>query len=245
MSDPILSKIKLLLKLANSPNPHEAQNAREMADRLISKYKITPEQLKELEDKKPLYGENEKLFVTWGIEGWRQQLALAIGTHFECQIVQEEVVPVDGLHQFNYYVYGDEPDVINVKFVYNAFIKKIEEYILTRCVGRGPIYISSYCEGLVEGIKNNIMWEGIDIPEVRKPSATTNTSITPADSGANLVPNKEEKEKPADKSVDVNSQSLIKDVMAYFKGLDDGKGLSLQDILELEVINEKPQQLSD
>ncbi len=240
-----LNKIKLLLKLANSPNPNEAANARAMADKFISKYEITPEELKSLEDKKPLYGEEEKLFTTLGIESWRQQLALAVGKYFECQIVQEELVPAEGLRQYNYYVYGDPQDVETVKFVYPAFSKKVEEIVLANCVGRGPIYVGSYCEGVVEAIKNNIYWGGIEVPAVKSPAREIEEVPEKVlnNGEANLAPVKEEKEPAADQTIDVNSQSFIKDVMAYFKGLDDGKQLALSDILELESENEGAAQL--
>ena len=246
-NEAVLQKIKLLLKLASSPNENEAANARTMADRLIAKYNITEEELKSIEDKKPLYGEDDKLFVTMGLCGWRQQLALGIGKHFMCQIVQEELVPVEGLHQFNYYVYGDPEDSVNVKFVYHSLVKRIDEIIATKCIGRGNIYVSSYCEGLVEAIKNNIYWGGIEIPDVKKPKREVIPEEEKVlnDGQSNIVKHKEEKEKPAEKSVDVNSQSMIKDVNAYFKGLMDGANFSLNEILELEAENEVPAELPE
>jgi len=240
----ILLKIKLLLNLANSPNQNEADNARAMVEKLIAKYNISEEELKSIEDKKPLYGEENKLFSTVGIVGWRQQLALAIGKHFFCQIVQEELVPASGPHEYNYYIYGDLEDEVNVKFVYHAFASKVEELVKTKCIGRGQIFISSYCEGVIEAIKNNIYWEGIDLPEVKAPSRPLTDEDKQLNNGtSNLTHHKEEKEKPVQESVDVNSQSLIKDINAYFKGLDDGKNLSLSEILELEAINEEAKRL--
>lgn len=237
----ILLKIKLLLKLAASSNPNEAENAKSMADKLVGKYGVTPEELKSLEDKEPLYGEEDKLFGTMGLVGWMQQLALAVGTHFECQIVQEELVPLEGVHMFNYYVYGEPEDAGNVRFVFHTFIKRIAQLIEKKCVGRGAIYLSSYGEGVVEAIKENIAWDGLVLPNIKKPIAPSTEDKKPGDS--ELVKPKEEKEKPAEKSVDVNSQSMIKDVMAYFKGLDDGRNLSLKDVLELEADNEKCKEL--
>lgn len=239
-NEAVLQKIKLLLKLASSPNENEAENARAMADKLIAKYNITEEELKSIEDKKPLYGEEDKLFVTIGICGWRQQLALAIGKHFLCQIVQEELVPAEGLHQYNYYVYGDPEDSINVMFVYHAFTKRIDEIIATKCIGRGNIYVSSYCEGLVEAIKNNIYWDGIEIPDIKKPKreVVSEEQKVLNNGQSNIVKHKEEKEKPVEKSVDVNSQSLIKDVNAYYKGLMDGANFHLSEILELAAEND-------
>lgn len=237
----ILLKIKLLLNLATSSNPNEADNAKSMADKLIAKYEITPEELKKLEDKKPLYGENERLYSTTGLVSWRQQLALAICKHFECQIVQEELVPVEGFHQFNYYVYGDSQDAENVKYVLKIFFERIEELINDKCIGRGPVYVSSYGEGVVESVKNNIYWDGIELPNKKAPSREREAKKEkPVEGGTmNLSTTPTEKEKPADKTIDINSQTLIKDVMAFFKGMEDGRHLSLEEMMELAEENER------
>src|SRR5574337_478381 len=234
----ILNKVKLLLNLANSPNPNEAENARALADKLISKYNITEEELAAL-DPKEFYGENEKLFSTIGITGWKQQLALAIAKYFDCQIVQEELAPTQGEHQFNYYVYGDDDQVKDTQFVYSAFNKKVENLISARCFGRGPIYVDSYCEGVVESIKWNINMYGIEVPDIKRPLKKQEEQVIQSDSKS-ITKTEKEKEEPTDKRVDVNSQSIIKDIMAYFKGVEDGRDISLKDILELEVESDKP-----
>lgn len=195
-------------------------------------------------DPKVFYGEDEKLFVTIGLHPWRQQLALAVATYFDAQIVQEELVPVEGLHEFIYYVYGDDDQVKDTQFVYHAFAKKVEHLVDTRCIGRGPIHIDSYCEGVVESIKWNIQMYGIDIPEIQKPLRKQQEE-QPAVAVNKSITTSEEKEKPTNNTVDVNANSLIKDVMAYFKGLDDGKNLSLKDILELEVENEEAKRIQE
>jgi len=242
MSTPpaILNKVKLLLNLASSPNPNEAANARELADKLISKYNITEDELSSLEPKE-FYGENEKLFVTLGVVGWRQQLAVAVSKYFDCQIIQEELVPAEGLHQFNYYVYGDDDQVKDVQFVYHAFSKKVENLTDLRCVGRGPVYVDSYCEGVVESIKLNIAMYGIDVPEIKRTLKQEEQAAPPTSN--TITKSGPDKEEPTDKRVDINAQSFIKDIMAYFKGLEDGKELSLQDILELEVDNKESPQI--
>ncbi len=236
----ILNKVKLLLNLANSPNQNEADTARAMADKFIAKYSITQEELDSLEPKE-FYGENEKLFVTLGIVSWRQQLALAVATYFDCQIVQEELVPAEGLHQFNYFVYGDDDQVKDVQFVYHAFCKKIELLADTRCIGRGPVYVESYCEGIVESVKWNIQMYGIDVPEIKKP--LKKEEAAPPPNSKTITKSGPDKEEPTDKKVDINKQSFIKDVMAYFKGVDDGKNLSLQEILEIESQNVEAKQI--
>lgn len=231
----ILQKVKLLLNLAASPNPNEAANAQAMADKLIAKHNITEADLASL-DPKEYYGENEKLFVTMGMEHWRQALALLIARYFDCQIVQEEMVPANGedigLHEYRYYVYGDDDQVKDTQFVYHAFAKKIEFLVDTRCLGRGAIHIHSYCEGLVEAIKHNVEMFGIDVPEVKRTLKKEEQTAPPTSN--TIVKSGENREEPTDKKVDINQGSIIKDIMAYFKGLEDGKNISLQDVLEIE-----------
>ncbi len=236
----ILHKVKLLINLAGSPNPNEADTARAMADKLIAKYNITEEELSSL-DEKVFYGENEKLFSSVGIISWKQQLAVAVSKYFDCQIVQEELAPGEGASQFNYYVYGDDDQVKDVQFVFRAFNKKIENLADVQCMGRGPIYIDSYCEGVVESVKWNIDMYGIDIPEIKKPIHKEEKAPPP--NSKTITKSGPDKEEPTDKRVDISKQSFIKDIMAYFKGVDDGKNLSLKDILELEVDGEELQQM--
>lgn len=232
----VLNKIKMLLNLRNSPNVNEAANAATMAENLINKHGVSKDELKSLEEKKPLYGDDDKFFVTFGLVGWKQSLALTIAKQFYCQIVQEELIPVEGLHQYNYYVYGDKEDADNVKFVYQTFSDRIEELVEKKCIGRGPVYTSSYTEGLVEIINNTIIWEGIDIPTIKVPSREKPIDVperTLNNGDSNLSVRKEEKEKPCQESVAPLGGTMIKDMRAYFQGLQDGKDFSLQEVLEL------------
>jgi hypothetical protein len=238
----ILNKIRLLLNLANSPNENEAKNARDMADRLVAKYNITPEQLESIKEKKPAYDNDNKLFSSLAIESWRNQLALGICTKYECFLIQEETVPIDGISQFSYFVVGEPENITNVKFVYNVLEKKVEELVILNCNGKGPVYVHSYSEGVVEGIKSNLdfIYYEVEVKATNKPgpAATLNT-------GNECITKHSEKEKPLKETINIASQSFIKDVMAYFKGVSDGNRLSLQDVLELAEQNKIPEELGE
>lgn len=157
--------------------------------------------------------------------------------------MQEEIVPVEGLHEFSYFAYGDPEDVVNVQFVYHVFSKRIEELIEKKCPGRGPLYVDSYAEGVVEAVKSNIYWEGIDIPEIN-PDQKTEQKEKILEPGENkLSKPKTEKEKPANQSVDVGNNSKPLDINAYWRGMSDGSKLHLQDALELEAENKRIKEL--
>jgi hypothetical protein len=240
----ILNKIQFLIKLTTSPNEHEAENARIMADKLIKKWNVSPPELESLEQKLP-YGANELLFHTFSIVGWMSRLALSIAKHFDCHIVQETVTPATGGHEYNYFVYGGEDEEEYVKFAFASFHKKIHYLLDTKCFDRGPIYQNSYCEGVVEAIKSNIEFNGIEIPEVKRPSRKIESKQIEADISKQAIVSPTKKEAPHEEKVDVMGQSLIADIAAYYKGVIDGQNLSLQDILELEVENEESQKLSE
>ena len=239
----LLNKVKLLLKLAQSPNPNEADNARLKAEELIAKHGITEADLASL-DEKVFYGEDEKLFTTIGIVGWKQVLSLAIATYFDCQIVQEQTVALQGgeenVSTYAYFVYGDDDQVKDTQFVWGAFLKKINYLVATCCLSQDAIYLDSYCEGVVESIKWNIQMYGIEIPEIKKKLVQQEEQAAPPTSQTLTTTGKEE---PTENRVNVNAGSLIKDIQAYFRGIDDGKNLSLQDILELEVTNKESAEL--
>lgn len=165
-----------------------------------------------------------------------QQLALTVGNYFDCQIVQEETVPNYGPHTFNYYVYGDDGDIKIVRFVFAAFIRCVNELIKINCSSHGQIYTDSYCEGVTDAIKQNIWSFGIELPEKKVQSRVVGPAITVK--SEEIVKPKEDKTR-AEKRVDVRSQSIVKDIMAYFAGIDDGKELSLKDILEMAEQNEE------
>jgi uncharacterized protein DUF2786 len=237
----ILAKVKKLLNLATSSNVNEARNAQALADGLIAKYNITEDDLSSL-DPKEYYGENEKLFFTIGLSTWRQQLAVSVAGFFDCQIVQEMIVPAEGVEQYTYFVYGDDDQVKDTQFVYHAFAKRINNLVDTKCLGRGPVYIDSYCDGVVDSVKWNIQMYGIDLPDGRKLIKQEEEKAPPPKSNT-IVKSGDNKENPTDNRIDISKGQLIKDIMAYFKGVDDGKNLSLSDILELEVQNATAKEL--
>lgn len=232
----ILNKIKLLLNLSASSNGNEASAASTMANKLIEKYAVTPEELEGLKDKPPVYCEDDRVYTSMGIISWKQQLLLAIAKYFECQIIQEQLVPLEGLTQFNYFVYGEPELASNVKIVFNSFSKKVEQLKEINCPSKGTVYIASYCEGIVDAIKENIHWDGINLPDLKKQKTTEIQEEKILNNGtSNLTSPKKDKEKPLEESVDVNSQSMIQDIHAYFRGLDHGRKISLNDILELDT----------
>jgi len=243
----ILTKVRFLLNLGNSPNSNEASSAIGAANKLIAKYNISQEELDSTKNETRVYSAESLLFKTFKIVGWMQHLALACSKQFYCYIVIESTTAATGLQEYNYYVYGEAEDMEYVKFAFNAILKKINNLLDTQCIGRGPVYQDSYCEGCVESVKGQIASFGIEIPERKQATRSTKPQEENIlnNGTSNLSIHKSEKEKPEKETVDVSHHSLIKDVGAYFKGLQDGASISIQDIMELAAENEEADQLTD
>jgi hypothetical protein len=241
----ILTKVRFLLNLGTSPNANESTAAIAAADKLIVKYNISQEELDSTKDEPRAYSADSLVFKSFKVVGWMQHLVLACAKQFYCHIVVEKISALSGHEEYNYYAYGDDQDIISVKFAFNAIVKKIHELLDTRCIGRGPIYQDSYCEGCVESVKATIASFGIEIPERKLPSRPIQEEKVLNNGTSNLAVHKAEKDKPEKETVDVAQGSMIKDVMAYFKGLEDGAKISVQDVLELEAENEEADQLGD
>jgi Protein of unknown function (DUF2786) len=244
--DHIITKVRFLLNLGTSSNANEAAAAKSAAEKLIAKYNITEAELKAADDSPRAYSVDSLVYKSFSVVGWMQHLVLACAKQFYCHVVVEQIKASSGHEEYSYYAYGDDADVANTKFAFNAILKKIHELLDTRCIGRGDIYKNSYCEGCVESVKSTIASFGIEIPEKKQATRPIKTEEKVLNNEtSNLAVHKSEKEKPEKETINVAQGSKIKDVMAYFRGLEDGSKISVQDVLELAAENEEPDQLEE
>lgn len=236
MTNPeILNKIKYLQNLAKSDNENEAATAANLASKLIEKYQLSEEEVSSLTEKESPYGENERIFSMTGLILWKQQLILAIGDRFDCKIVQEDLAPNEGEHQYVYFALGEPEAVIQVKAVYSFLSDKTEEMFRDRLVKRGPVYCESYQEGFIEEIKDILFWDEWEPPKFPG-TVLLNKEGKSEQSKSNLVVQSSEAKKVPIKESTQVSKSLIKDSTAYFRGMTDANLISLKDIFKENLL---------
>lgn len=224
----------MLLKLSKSDNVNEASNALIFAQRLIEKHGITAEELEEIAEKAPAYGDDELLYTSPVMISWKMQLAFAISSKFDCMVVQEEVVPVDGNGEFQYYIYGSPDMVLAIKQVFESIITQIYNLVVERCVDKDEDYIESYQEGLVAGIKQHLEDFISRVAIIR-----TDVTDKPAESlgvkPTDLAQIPVVKEKPTEKKTIIKAGKGL-NVIAYFTGVGDGKVLGIEDVQSIERV---------
>lgn len=89
MNEKIIEKIKKCLELANNnPSAEEAKSAALMAQKLLAKYNISMEDVKDVGsveeiEESPIWFKD---LVTWGVvRGWKYQLAEIVASNFRCK----------------------------------------------------------------------------------------------------------------------------------------------------------------
>lgn len=224
----VIEKIKLLLKLAESPNPNEAANAQALADSLIAKHEISPEEVKDNTFK---YPEENILFRADVRSYWKNRLAIVLSTQFFCRVIEEkitETVEGSSREEFVYYVYGDDGDVSNVKRLYLPLETKIGEVITVATKGRGKLFCDSFAEGLMNAVKYRIENGDFDfkIQELKEQKIEKTDTII-----------KQPTEKFPEKNPTENKRDIVEDknpidIIGYMKGEQAGMNLELQDLLE-------------
>lgn len=170
-----LLKIKHLFALSLSSNPNEAAAALAMADKLIAKFGVTPEQLGEIEaSDKPIYSDDNLLHESDNLEDWKNLLALVVAQKYDCYAIQENNVArtgdgVTARQTYRYYVYGEDEDVAVARELFSFVYDEMDRIIKARCpTNRGRVYYDSFCEGLVKGVRGNIEEEDFAVVGVVK-----------------------------------------------------------------------------
>jgi hypothetical protein len=227
----ILVKIKKLRALRINSNENEAQNADQLADRLIMKYNVSEEEIASLDIKPEFYTQDDRIFSTIGAVQWKRQLILLLCKQYDAYVIEEltGTVSSDNIEHV-YFVYGEDDDVASIRLAWELLLSEIDNMILNNCSGKGPVYLSSYLEGVVQAIKSNVDTLRIHLPRVK--SQKKKEQAKEEASSLGLTKTKTTPKEEIAPSVDIGG-SLIKDVKAYFCGIKDGMLIDLEDIISI------------
>lgn len=229
---PIIAKVKLLLKLAQSPNENEAANAKAMAEKLIEKHGLSEAEY-DIKDAPPIYTDDDLLFAEESEVDWKQIIAQACATKFDCFIIKEQQISSSGDQRFEYFIYGDPDDVAIARSLFSFVSNEIEALISKNCYGRGDLYIASYGEGAANSVRVNIEMEDYKVDGLVKPkviieAAENKEAIVSADKAPKAPP-------PIKERSNVSNAEKPIDIIAYWRGEGDGRHIHLSEMDENDL----------
>jgi hypothetical protein len=223
--EPHLKKIKLLLNLATSSNENEAASARERAQKLIDKFQVSPEELEKLSlDETPIYTDENLLLEIEDFSDWMATLALIVAKKYDCHAIQERILLTTGATVYKFFIYGEDGDVEIGKMLYSYVFDKINE-VINSTNNDDSLYRSSFGEGAVDGVRNNIQYENFNVNKIVKVAVEDDTvhkvdAIAIADKGPKPPPAIEKRTNLSENEKPIN-------IMAYFKGVKAGESIHL------------------
>jgi len=150
--DDILRKVRGLLKLGESDNPHEAASATAQAARLMEKHAIKAAAL-ELDESQPIEAEPVQDFeepITHGrkVASWMYRLAVAITKANGCFVWQQTGGKLR--------IAGTPTGADNVRYLFAYCSREIDRITRQNCRGEGRTYANNYRIGCVAAIAEAI-----------------------------------------------------------------------------------------
>jgi len=152
----IIEQIQKLRNLSKSSNEHEAAAAARAADKLISKHRISEEELAAADPTKQSEAKQDEniLYETGKITQWKNILAQILAKNYDCALLNDIMRnPTSGRKVSRYRLIGTESDMEIVRYMFSWLVDTIDQLGAYVARGMGRVYAASYAEGVVRGIK--------------------------------------------------------------------------------------------
>jgi hypothetical protein len=221
MNDEIISKIKKLRELSKSDNINEAAQAAKTADRLISKYRISEQEIgnhisEEIsQDETPLYESARAI-------SWKYNLACIIAKHYSCYIYNHVGSSETGRKITRLVITGVKSDREIVHYMFNWLMFEIET-LNKRNKGKGHLYCNSYCTGAVNGIFEQL--EASKVEQTQSASESEVVALAKLDLRAIKAEELARAKNKIKNYTKTNHSKLLSD--PYYTGVNAGKNIHL------------------
>lgn len=149
----VIEKVQKLLSLSKSDNIHEATAAARQANRLIDQHRLTMADLETetqvIED--PLEEDSEYIYTSGKVTPWKIILLNNLAHHY-------------GLYHYNsgtwetgrkisrFKLIGRRSDIAVARYMFAWLVATCQRLANLEAKGKGRVFVSSYCEGFVQGV---------------------------------------------------------------------------------------------
>jgi hypothetical protein len=156
----IIDKIRKLRSLATSSNVNEAASAARAADKLAQEHRISEEEIAYADPslaEKPVE-DTGVLYETARITRWVSDLSVFLAEHYgcvmwnDCRWGESE----SGRKITRYRLVGRKSDIELTHYMFAFCHSEITRLSALNAHGNGRVYVSSYCEGAVAGIREQL-----------------------------------------------------------------------------------------
>ena len=153
----IIEKVQKLLALSQSSNANEAAAAAAAANKLIDQYRLSEADIQTSDSESdPLVEDDGFIYETGRIVPWKSSLAIALSKHYGCALFNSTHFP-NGRQASRYKLVGRTSDIKIAKYMFNWLMLECQRLSEKEARGKGKVFASSYCQGFVAGVRQQLM----------------------------------------------------------------------------------------
>jgi len=154
--DKVISKVQKLLALSKSDNAGEAAAAMNAANKLIDQYRLSSADLETSEESlDPMMEDTEAIYETGRIIPWRSSLVGVLARHYGCALFNQVTYP-KGRKVSHFKLVGRKSDIAIVRYFVAYLTAECQRLSEKEAHGKGKVFASSYCQGFVAGIREQL-----------------------------------------------------------------------------------------
>lgn len=157
----IIERVKKLLALSTSSNPHEAATAAALANKLILQHALSQHELLGTSET-PIY-DKEPVFSTKRVTMWKYNLLMVLAKNYGCKVIicdKAKDIFADKFSrtETNYRLIGAPSDIEVIKYLFSYLTMMTEILVKLNSAqhksdrSQGKIIANSYAEGIIRGI---------------------------------------------------------------------------------------------
>jgi hypothetical protein len=149
----VIEKVKRLLALSQSSNANESAAAMAAANRLIDAYRLEMTDIEGQDDQvsEPIEEDPDFLYESGKMTNWRRALAMKLCSHYGVALWNDATWST-GRKISRYRMVGKRSDMGIVRYLYVYLTTEIERLSAKEARGMGRVFSTSYCDGFVHGI---------------------------------------------------------------------------------------------
>lgn len=153
----VIEKVQKLLALSKSSNANEAAAAAAAANRLIDQYRLSEADFATNESEiDPLIEDDGFIYETGRIVPWKSSLVIALAKHYGCALFNATHHP-NGRQVSRYKLIGRTSDIQITKYMFNWLMMECQRLSEKEARGKGRVFASSYCQGFVAGVRQQLI----------------------------------------------------------------------------------------
>lgn len=148
----VIEKVQKLLALSKSANPNEAAAAAAAANRLIDQHRLSESDLSvEQAEVDPMVEDDGYIYESGKITQWKAMLVRILARHYGVAHYNDNYYP-EGRKVSRFRLLGRTSDIQITRYMFTWLMNECQRLADAQAKGLGRVFVSSYCEGFVNGV---------------------------------------------------------------------------------------------